>query len=128
MKKFYCYVMQVAVHLIFGIFVQWLLWSLIIWRYDFGIWEYAFAYGLIMCLLLADYYIVSMTRVSSSLWWLHLVDLLLVVPSAQIAIVQLFQGASRFGIFSVLLLDGIVIMERIVLIRKTWRDCKNANT
>lgn len=103
--------LRVLIHTAINIFIQAILWSMIIWYYDLSIRYYAMSCTLMAVCIVLDLLVCKIFK-AYPMGMLHLAGLLFILPSFIFVIIQVIQGGIRPEAIVVGTLDVIVAVEK----------------
>ncbi|MCH5279168.1 MAG: hypothetical protein J1E60_05190 [Christensenellaceae bacterium] len=122
-----------ATHIITCILMQMMLLIMLAWFYDTSIKEYIVNTSLSIAFLLADYVINSLlqhntNQKTKTKCLLHTLDLIFAVPNTFIVVENIlrFQGITPIDVIT-LVVNALLVAERIILIRKKGRELPSSN-
>ena len=135
MKELLNKILVHATHQVTNIILQTMLLPILIWYYDMSIKWYVLSSAACLALLIADHVITKMILQKACgklqfTWWQQLLDFVFAVPSVLIVAAEIVQiivtrhiGTPKIniiaGIVLVLIINYLLIVERLVLIRKS---------
>ena len=111
MKNVILPALRVLIHITINIFIQAILWSMVIWYYDLSLRYYAMSCSLAAACIALDLLVCKIFK-AYPMGMLHLAGLIFVFPSFIFVIIQLIQGGIRPEILVVGTLDLIVAAEK----------------
>lgn len=112
-------------HILINVIIQSLLWTLIIWYYDYNVIDCVVFGGMDLALIFMDYILCKIIICSTSVktkhaWILHFLDLIIIAPILYIVIYQfLIKGVIEAKVLypglTVIIINSILVYERMQL-------------